>query len=80
MDEKVKTTSSLCMRCLQAVMTEEIKEDNNHEFQFVEGICRNCEELDMVTSCYYYGVFSKDKVSKRPQIESAYLTMRKAYQ
>ena len=68
------------MKCLQNVMTEEIKEDNDYKFQFVEGICKNCEDLSMVTSCYYYGVFDKDKVSKKLKIEPNYMTMRKAYQ
>ena len=78
--EKVKTTSSLCMRCLQSVMTEEIKVDNYGEFQFVEGCCIMCEELTMVTSCYYYGKIDKSKASSHPELTSQYLTMRNAYQ
>ena len=79
--EKIKTTSSLCMRCLQSVMTEEIKEDNNYEFFFVEGVCQNCEDETQVTSCYYEGKEQdKEKVSKYSKLGMHYLTMRKAYQ
>lgn len=70
-----KQTSSLCMRCLQAVMTEELKKEHNHEFQFVEGLCSNCEELGMVTSVY--GELNADVSDK---IEAEFIIMKKAYQ
>jgi hypothetical protein len=77
--EKIKTTSSLCMRCLQSIMTEEIKADNDCEFQFVEGVCNYCEDMTMVTSTYHYNKLEAD-VSDNKQLEAEYLIMRKAYQ
>lgn len=77
--DKIKTTSSLCIRCLQAIITEEVKKDNGHEFQFVEGVCNHCEDIGMVTSTYHYDQV-KAEVSDSKKLDAEYLIMKKAYQ
>jgi hypothetical protein len=66
---KLERRSTLCMRCLQAAMSEEHKENHNHEFNFYKGKCINCEDLTMVTELNHKDSLGLKSMAIRKNIE-----------